>query len=295
MRSISATVVLSAFLLFLVQPLIGKVVLPWFGGAPAVWTTCLLFFQLVLLGGYAWSHGVVTRLTASGQRRAHLGLLALASLAVIGTAVWWGTPLVPPSTFRPADPGAPVLALLGLLLLTVGLPYFTLSSTGPLLQAWVARTLPAATALRLYAWSNLGSIAGLLAFPVVFEPRWPLKTLAWAWAIGFLCFAALCASVAWAAPAVEREAAAVERLPASTRARWVLLAAVPSALLLSLTNHLTQDVAPVPFLWVLPLVLYLASFVLTFDSARWYRRGWALPALFALAVVVAALLLYPNE
>ncbi|GMU60034.1 MAG: hypothetical protein AMXMBFR34_17970 [Myxococcaceae bacterium] len=295
MLRIAATVVLSAFLLFLVQPLVGKVVLPWFGGAPAVWTTCLLFFQVVLLGGYAWSHLVVRRLRGAWQRRAHLALLFTAVLALAVTALGWGAPLVPADSLRPTGSDAPTLRLLGLLGLSVGLPYFTLSSTGPLLQAWVAQRVPTATAMRLYSASNVGSLVGLLAFPVLFEPRWPLKSLAWGWAVGFLAFAVACALVAWRAPEVPRDETREERLPVRRVLTWVALAAFPSALLLATTNHLTQDVAPVPFLWVVPLVLYLASFVLTFDHERWYRRGVVLPALGGLALLSAGLSLYPTE
>lgn len=295
MTRIAVTVVLSAFLLFLVQPLVGKVVLPWFGGAPAVWTTSLLFFQVVLLGGYAWSHLVIRRLEGATQRRVHLGLLAVSAVSLLACAAWWGTPLVPSSTLRPEDSSAPTRSLLMLLTLSVGLPYFTLSSTGPLLQAWVSQKLPAATAMRLYAASNIGSLMGLLAFPTVLEPALPLKTLAWAWSAAFLLFIGLCASVAWSAPVIPRDVEADARLSPGTLVRWVVLAALPSALLLAMTNHLTQDVAPIPFLWVLPLVLYLASFVITFDSERWYRRAWALPALTLFGGFVAVLLLYPTE
>ncbi len=291
----SVTVVLSAFLLFLVQPLVGKVVLPWFGGAPAVWTTCLLFFQLVLLGGYAWSHLVVRRLQGEWQRRAHLALLVVASAALLVTTALWGTPLVPAVSLRPEGSEAPTLHLLMLLTLSVGLPYFALSSTGPLMQAWVAQKVPAVTAMRLYAASNVGSLVGLLAFPVFFEPLWPLRTLSWAWAVGFLLFAALCGSLAWSAPIIPRDPANETKLEAGTVARWITMAALPSTLLLAMTNHLTQDVAPIPFLWVLPLVIYLASFVITFDSDRWYRRAWALPLLVVMGLFVAGLLLYPTE
>ena len=295
MLRFAVTVVLSAFLLFLVQPLVGKVVLPWFGGAPAVWTTCLLFFQLVLLGGYAWSHLVVRRLQGPWQRRAHVLLLVTALVSLVVTTALWGTPLVPSNALRPEGSDAPTLRLLLLLGLSVGLPYFALSSTGPLLQAWVAQRVPAVTAMRLYAASNVGSLVGLLAFPVFFEPLWPLRSLAWAWAFGFTLFAVLCASLAWTAPVVPRDTANETKLGARTVAGWIILAALPSALLLATTNHLTQDVAPIPFLWVLPLVLYLASFVITFDSDRWYRRGWALPALAGMGLFVAGLLLYPTE
>ncbi|MBL8910508.1 MAG: ferrichrome ABC transporter permease [Archangium sp.] len=295
MGRISVTVVLSAFLLFLVQPLIGKVVLPWFGGAPAVWTTCLLFFQVVLLAGYAWSH-FIKRLGHAGEKRAHLTMLTCAGVSVIVMVMEWGTPLIPSASWRPVGSEAPTRELLVLLASTVGLPYFALSSTGPLLQQWVAQKVPAARAMRLYAVSNIGSLIGLLAFPVLLEPFWPLKTLAWAWSGAFLIFVVLCGSVAFAAPAREEAETATPQSPTpSTVARWIVLAALPSALLLAMTNHLTQDVAPVPFLWVAPLVIYLASFVVTFDSERWYRRTWALPALGVFGFFVAVLLFFPTE
>lgn len=294
MSRISVTVVLSAFLLFLVQPLIGKVVLPWFGGTPAVWTTCLLFFQVVLLAGYAWSHAL-RWLGPKGERRAHLVMLAVAGSSVLAMMLEFGTPLVPPASWRPVGSEAPTRELLLLLCATVGLPYFALSSTGPLLQAWVAQKLPAARAMRLYAVSNVGSLLGLLAFPVLLEPFWPLKTLAWAWSIAFLVFAVLCGSVAFTAPARAPQANTEQPPTRGTIARWVVLAALPSALLLAMTNHLTQDVAPIPFLWVAPLVIYLASFVVTFDSDRWYRRAWALPALGVFGFFVAVLLFFPTE
>lgn len=291
MSRFAVTVVLSAFLLFLVQPLMGKVVLPWFGGASSVWTTCLLFFQLMLLGGYAWSHLVVRRLRGEWQRRAHLLLLSVAVVSLVGAGLAWGTPLVPDVSLRPTSSDAPMLRLLAILFLSVGLPYFALASTGPLLQAWVAQRVETAKAMRLYAASNVGSLVGLLAFPVVLEPFWPLRTLAWAWSAGFIVFAVACGSVAWSAPVIAREPAAESKLPASRVATWIALAALPSALLMAVTNYLTQDVAPIPFLWVLPLVIYLASFVVTFDSERWYRRAWAIPALWVSSLFLAALLM----
>lgn len=295
MSRFAVTVVLSAFLLFLVQPLMGKVVLPWFGGASAVWTTCLLFFQLMLLGGYAWSHLVVRRLRGEWQRRAHLILLGFAAFTLVLGGVVWGTPLIPTVSLRPTTTDAPMGRLLLVLFLCVGVPYFALASTGPLLQAWVAQKVDTAKAMRLYAVSNIGSLVGLLAFPVLLEPFWPLRTLTWGWSLGFLLFVISCASVAWNAPVIAREPDAESKLPASRVASWVALAALPSALLMAVTNHLTQDVAPIPFLWVLPLVIYLASFVVTFDSERWYRRGWAIPALWLFSLGCAGMLMMPIE
>lgn len=297
MPRFAATVFLSAFLLFQVQPMVGKALLPWFGGAPAVWTTCLLFFQAVLLGGYAWSHLVVARLSARAQARAHLGLLALAVLALGGTAVAWRAPLLPDASLAPGGGAAPVPQLLRLLALSVGLPYLALAATGPLLQAWVARSVPTAAALRLYALSNLGSLLGLLAYPFGLEPLLPLRAQAWLWSAGFATFALLCGGVAVTASRTPPPPPEVAATPPGPRpwGWWVALPAVASALLLAVTTHLTQEVAPVPFLWVLPLALYLVSFIVTFESARWYHRGWAVPLLGALALVVAGVLTRDTE
>ncbi|MGD0579553.1 MAG: fused MFS/spermidine synthase [Bryobacteraceae bacterium] len=273
------TIFLSAFLLFQVQPLIAKMILPWFGGSAAVWATCLLFFQTVLLLGYAYSHGIVEKLKPKQQRILHVVLLGLCLFVL---------PIVPGTEWKPADPSVPVWRILGLLGVTVGLPYFVLSTTGPLVQAWFVQARPGATPYRLYALSNLGSMLALLTYPVLIEPAFSLRHQAWGWSIGFGCFALLCAWTGWksqraaldAAPAGENPAPSLsaagetpdERPSGSLRLFWVALAACPSMLLLSLTSHMSMDVAPIPFLWVLPLALYLLSFILCFDAPGWYRR-----------------------
>ncbi|MGO9239575.1 MAG: spermidine synthase [Bryobacteraceae bacterium] len=273
------TIFLSAFLLFQVQPLIAKMILPWFGGSAAVWATCLLFFQTVLLLGYAYSHGIVERLRPKRQWMLHLALLGLCLLVL---------PIIPGAAWKPVDPSLPVWRILGLLAVTVGLPYFVLSTTGPLVQAWFVQARPGATPYRLYALSNLGSMLALLTYPVLIEPTFTLRHQAWGWSIGFGCFALLCAWTGWksqhAAAAAAPPAEAAPQLPAvpaeppgerpswSLRLFWVALAACPSMLLLSLTSHLSMDVAPIPFLWILPLAIYLLSFILCFDAPGWYRR-----------------------
>jgi hypothetical protein len=264
------TVFLSAFLLFQVQPLIAKIILPWFGGTAAVWATCLLFFQTALLGGYYYSHFLVSRLAPKRQWYLHTGLL-LAALAFM--------PITPDPWWKPATPDAPILRILGLLAATVGLPYFMLSTTGPLIQAWFARSFPGRSPYRLYALSNVGSMLALLTYPSLVEPSMALRSQGWLWSGGFIAFSLLCTYTGWRAlkiPPVQTEAAATAALPAppalGEKLLWVALAACPSMLLLSLTSHLTVDVAPMPFLWVLPLALYLLTFILCFDAQGWYNR-----------------------
>ncbi len=288
LRLPAAAIFLSAFLLFQVQPLVGKLVLPWFGGSAGVWTTCLLFFQLLLLLGYLYAHLLVHRLGHRGQLLVHGGLLLAACLLLAFLA---GRDLRLPAAFHAADGGRPVLRLLGLLTVMVGLPYFLLSTTGPLVQAWVARQ--GKVPYRLFALSNLGSMLALLGYPVLVEPFLRLRHQAWAWSAGFALFAVLLLRVARrsARPA----AASVPDDPApppgtALKPLWVLLAAVPSILLMAVTSHLSSNVAPIPFLWVVPLTLYLLSFILCFDSDRWYRRGLFLPLLVPALAGLAALL-----
>jgi len=265
------TIVLSAFLLFQVQPLIAKLILPWFGGGAAVWTSCMLFFQLALLGGYAWAHWLSER-PLKRQIVIHVGLL-LVSLAVL--------PIIPSVRWKPAGGDDPLLGILGLLTATVGLPYFLLSATSPLLQSWYSRANGGAMPYRFFALSNAGSMAGLLTYPVFVEPNLTNRHQAWMWSGGFIAFVVFFGTVAFRSRNARDEAQATETAPDlspaptwSDKLLWVALAACASALLLAVTNHLTQNVAAIPFLWVLPLSLYLLSFILCFDSDRWYRRGF---------------------
>jgi hypothetical protein len=292
MLAYALTIFLSAFLLFQIQPLIGKAILPWFGGAPAVWTTCMLFFQLLLLCGYAYAHGLATFLKPRAQRRVHVALLVLALLGLTLATFFWKSPVLPGPGWKPADPESPVLRILALLLVCVGLPYFLLATTGPLLQSWFARERPGASPYRLYALSNAGSLLALLTYPFAVEPKLTLHTQALAWAGGFVLFAAGCAFLAFRFSAsAERGIAAMagtepvgvaaeEEAPRlRRRLLWLALAACASVMLLATTNQLCQEVASIPFLWVLPLCLYLLSFILCFESDRIYRRGIFGPAL----------------
>jgi hypothetical protein len=273
------TIFLSAFLLFQIQPVAGKMILPWFGGGSSVWSACLVFFQATLLLGYLYAHWLHERLAPRRQAQVHAVLLA-ASLLML--------PIGADPSWKGAALRQPALAVLGLLAVTVGLPYLLLSTTGPLLQVWYTRTHPGGMPYRLYALSNLASMLGLLTYPVLVEPAWALRTQSLAWSAGYALFAILCGATAWISLRDRPVVAAAE----SSRVRqdapkpgwrlrifWIALAACPSILLLAITRHLTQDVAPVPFLWVLPLSLYLLSFILCFDAPRYYYRPAFLAAL----------------
>jgi SAM-dependent methyltransferase len=280
----AATIFVSAFLLFLVQPIIAKQILPWFGGSSAVWTTCVFFFQVMLLAGYAYAHAVVRYLPARPQLVVHVGLL-LASLLAL--------PIVAGAAWKPTGAEDPGLRILGLLLATVGLPYFLLATTSPLVQAWYARRV--ASPYRLFALSNLASLLALLSYPVLFEPVVATKVQAVGWSGAYAVFVALCAATAiYSLRGVVGAGAAPVRLdpgPAprfALRLQWVLLPGLASFLLVAVTNHLTQNVASIPFLWIAPLSLYLLTFIICFDGRGWYRRGLFLP-LAGLAVVAMAL------
>lgn len=266
------TIFLSAFLLFQVQPLIAKTILAWFGGTAAVWTTCMLFFQFLLLGGYLYAHFVIAKLSPKRQALVHGGLLALAVLSL---------PIIPDPSWKPAGNENPTVRILLLLGATVGLPYLLCSTTGPLVQAWYARASRGALPYRLFALSNFGSMLALLSYPFLVEPYLPARWQALTWSAGFCLFAALCAYTGFRAARLEDPGAVTAVESADVNAPkpgvilhlfWAALAAGPSMAMLAVTNHLTQDVASIPFLWIIPLSIYLLSFILTFDARGWYRR-----------------------
>jgi len=271
----AATVFVSAFLLFQVQPLISRTILPWFGGSPAVWTTCMLFFQSALFLGYAYAHTAERKLAPRWQAAAHFALL-LGALALAR--------IEPSSSWKPHEGDAPVWRILALLTACVGVPYFVLATTGPLLQAWFSRHFPGRSPYRLYALSNFGSLLALLSYPFWFEPRYGLSQQASLWFWGFALFVVLCGAVAWrlwrsgrARPTelpVQADVQPQESerpIRTSERMLWLMLPAFGSFMLLATTNHVCQDVAVVPFLWVVPLSVYLLSFIVAFDRPRWYR------------------------
>lgn len=287
MLSYALTIFTGAFLLFQVQPLIGKYILPWFGGGPGVWTTCLLFFQTLLLGGYAYAHCSSRWLKPRAQAVVHLLLLA-GALAML--------PVTPADAWKPRGDENPTLHILLLLTVCLGLPYFVLSSTGPLMQHWFTRTNPGVSPYRLYALSNAGSLLALVSYPFFVETHFTRQTQAASWAWGFGAYAlvaAVCAGKLWkaklgddatGAPDGAAEGAINLRPSPFTQLLWLLLPACASVLLLATTNKVCQDVAVIPFLWVLPLALYLLSFIICFDSPRWYVRP---PFALALAAGLA--------
>jgi hypothetical protein len=280
------TIFTSAFLLFLVQPVMAKQILPWFGGSAAVWTTCLVFFQFLLLFGYAYSDWTTRHMKPRHQAILHIVLLvaSIVSLPILADPSW-----------KPAGDEDPSGRILGLLAATIGLPYFLLSTTGPLVQAWFARTFPAGTVYRLFALSNFASLLALLCYPFVLEPWVTTAQQSTGWSVGYGVFAALCAAAAvyslrTAAPsAAAATAQAADGGPKPTLgdfALWLVFSAMGSFMLLAVTNHITHDVASVPFLWILPLTIYLITFILCFEGRGWYRRHIFLAPLL---VVVAAM------
>ncbi len=275
----AASIFLSAFLLFQVQPLIAKIILPWFGGSAAVWAASMLFFQLILLAGYGYAHVLIRFLRARQQMYVH-GALLLISCALL--------PIFPSTRWQPTEAGDPTLRILGLLTATIGLPYFLLSSTSPLLQAWYVRKSGSAVPYRLFALSNFGSMLALISFPFAVEPTLTSHQQAYTWSGVYVLFAILCVVTAWvsnvgdALPdgrASESSADGGERPRFGQIVLWVSLSACASTLLVSVSNHLSQNVAPIPLLWVVPLALYLLTFILSFESDRIYQRWVFLPAL----------------
>jgi len=279
----AATIFLSSFLLFLVQPLIARLILPWFGGSAAVWTTCMLFFQVLLLAGYAYAHSL-SKLAGRRQAIVHTVLL-LAALATL--------PIMPAESWKPTGEQEPISRILLLLGAAVGLPYFLLASTSPLIQAWFARARPGENPYRLFALSNFASLIALLGYPFFVEPVFAAREQVNLWSWLFAAFAVLCAAVAWRTP----RAAAVSELEAATPvakrdyAWWLGLSATGSVLLLAVTNHLTQNVASVPLLWLVPLTLYLATFIIAFEGKGWYQPRFLWPLLLVALVAMAWLLI----
>ncbi len=273
----ATTIFLSAFLLFQIQPMIAKMILPWFGGSAAVWITCMLFFQAGLLGGYIYAHWSVRHLKPKTQTGLHVMLL-LSSLFFL--------PVAPALGWKPAGSEDPIFHILALLTVSVGLPYFLLSSTSPLVQAWYTRKYSLALPYRLFALSNLASLLGLLAYPFLVEPNVTLHWQSLLWSGSYAAFVSLAfgaalysvkgksAMLSPAKRTLTASSGCAESPSLREQLSWVLLACTSSGLLLSVTNHLTQNVTSIPFLWILPLSLYLLSFILCFDYDNIYRRNW---------------------
>ncbi|MCB0320491.1 MAG: fused MFS/spermidine synthase [Bdellovibrionales bacterium] len=269
----AATTFVSAFLLFQIQPLIAKAILPWFGGNSSVWTTCMLFFQVTLLLGYLYAHLVVTRLPPRLQGIFH-GAMVLASLLFIA---------ILPVRPNNLSTDSPVWIIFLLLFRTVGLPYFILSTTAPLIQAWFSQSSKESSPYWLYSLSNVGSLLGLLTYPFLFEPNLDLVHQSRFWSYGYGVFVLgitllALSRLALAAPAIRSHSESIEDAPSLLHhILWFLLPCSGSVLLLSVTNHICQDVAVIPFLWIVPLSLYLITFILCFESDRWFSLRSSLP------------------
>ncbi len=300
MITYALSIFLSAFLLFQIQPLISKALLPWFGGASSLWTAAMLFFQILLTGGYAYANWLVRLRSTKKQSLVHLALLAVSVALIAALWVLWPSPITPAGSLKPVESAHPIAHLFFLLTISVGLPFFVLSTNSPLTQAWFSRKFPGRSPYWLYALSNTGSLLGLVAFPFVFEPLFSSRWQGWIWAGCYLFFVLLAAFNALQAlrnkssiandleKPIEQE---TTRLKKSTQTLWILFSACASILLLAVTSQITQEVAAIPFLWVIPLALYLLTFVLTFSEKGWYNRK-VFTALLLIATIGCILVIF---
>jgi len=281
------TVFVSAVLLFQVQLMIAKYILPWFGGTPAVWSTCLLFFQVMLTGGYAYSHAIVSRFSTRRQSRVHLFLLSASIMLLVLQTIIWQSPLLPGAGWKHTGSDIPIIRILGLLTISVGLPFFLLSSTSSLLQVWFSQAFPARSPYKLFALSNAGSLLGLLSYPFLVEPNFGLGTQANIWFALYVVFAFCCGFIAFKAVRISKTQPSSGSLSADAgvknsgesggatllqRILWMTLTAGASIVLLATTNQVNEEVAVIPFLWVLPLSIYLFTFILSFSSSYLHWR-----------------------
>ena len=258
----ASAIFLAAFLLFAVQPILGKALLPWFGGTSSVWTLCLLFFQSLLLAGYAYAHGT--------RKIPHL-LLLIVSLAAL------------PVGLHLHDSTDPALSILVTLALSAGLPCFVISTTSPLLQRWSSLDNP----YRLYALSSVASLVALISYPVLVEPFLPLAMQFRVWSVLYALFVILCVIAVWNSRQIA-EPLPTSPTPCESWLLWILLSAIGSGLLMATTNQMCQEVASIPFLWIVPLVIYLISFILTFERPGFYnRRAFGLLASIAIPAACA--------
>ncbi len=281
-------ILLSSFLLFQIQPLLGKIILPWFGGANQVWSTSLLFFQIWLTAGYAYSNWLLKK-SRRVQVQIHLILLLVSGCLLIWHAVIWQTPISPEFGAGFGATDQPVAAILTILMQAVGLPYFLLAANSSLIQAWFLQQHPDRSPYWLYAVSNIGALAGLLSYPFGVEPGLNLKLQGWFWSGGYFMFGGLLsgwisrldwAKTGFVADPASDLAQTSPKIQLKTYLLWVGWAALASAMLLATTSQLTQEIAAVPFLWVLPLTVYLLSFVITFSARRFYWRWFMVAVLF---------------
>ena len=296
MPAFAVAIITSAFLLFQVQPLIAKFILPWFGGGPAVWGVSMLFFQTSLVAGYAYSHLLVRYLDLRRQAVIHLALLLVALSQL---------PIEPMAAFESIANTDPTLQIIVLLAGTIGIPFFVLSATAPLIQSWVSRTGVVRNPYWLYSLSNAASLLALLSYPFVVEPLLTRQAQLLIWSIVFgifLVFCAYCAfwsgfraAVTQSLPGEEPRTEVAEAPGLSLWVFWLALPAAAVALLLGVTNQLTRDLASVPFLWVVPLCAYLLSYILCFGSEKWYRRSLFIPAMVVSIGAIVSLLITEVE
>ena len=285
---------LGACLLFQIQFLLAKLILPWFGGSPSVWSTSLVAFQVLLLAGYAYAHAIAS-LPRRAQWLRHVGVIAIVLGLLAWRAVTWPSPVTPGDDWKPDPDGSPIAQILLLLTGAIGLPFVLLASTSPLLQRWYADRFPERSPYRLYALSNLGSLGGLISYPLIIEPRLDLFQQGRWWAVAYLVYAGAVLACARSVRGVEvnREPGTGNREPGvgsresgdgsresdalpsvGAQALWLLLAAIPAALLQATTTKITQDIAAVPFLWMVPLAIYLVTFIVAFEAPRLFRLEW---------------------
>ena len=291
------SIFLSAFLLFQIQPMIARIILPWFGGTSAVWSTVQMFFQIFLTGGYAYANWLIKK--SHRREIVHLMVLAISLGLLLFLGMIWKSPITPGIGWKPGHSDFPVWDICKLLLISVGLPYFLLSTNSPLMQAWFHRAFPGKTAYRLYALSNVGSLFGLVIYPVLVEPYLTLVWQGWMWSIMYLVFAGLAAYGAiksLGAPSIPGSDPQLvtqevpDRITWKAYFLWIALAAAASILLLATTSQITQEVAVIPFLWILPLTIYLLTFILAFSGEKWYsRQVYLIVYFFATLLVVWAL------
>ena len=297
----ATAICVGAFLLFQVQLILGKYILPWFGGMPSVWTACMLVFQVLLLLGYLYAHVLTTSVPRKMQNVLHFALLGCSLALLVWLAFRWKTPITPGLGWKPSPTDNPTWKIIQLLAASVAFPFFLLSTTGPLVQKWFARANPGVSPYRLYALSNVGSLLGLLTYPFLIEPSLSIRAQGWVWCAGYALYVgacAMCSRVGSSQEGSSQEGSSSEisdrepdqNVSNRTRLLWIGLPACASVMLLATTNVISQQVAVIPFLWVIPLCLYLGSFILCFDSSRWYRRSVFQPLFLVLAGLTCWLL-----
>ena len=280
------TIFTGAFLLFQVQPIIGKFILPWYGGGPAVWTTCMLLFQILLLAGYLYAHLLTRYFKPVRQAVIHSILIAIAVCLL---------PITPAESLKPGINTEPISSILILLLATVGMPYIILAATGPLLQSWFARCVPGKSPYRLYALSNIASMLALLSYPFIVEPAATRtqQTHIWSYIMGVFAVFSIATAIMMklkgganpVSPVAAEQADKIkdesesetisseDKVTLSRRLFWLAFPAIACLELLAITAKITQDIAAIPFLWILPLAIYLLTFIICFDSHRWYKHS----------------------